>query len=94
MKSCCKTVLAFFGGGGGLLYVCVCMYVRPQPLADHKLVCERLLSPQNGRWVMLVHSPIPVLTTVKSTHGNMSAYVCGIMMRLEFIEFGTHMKPG
>jgi len=43
---------------------------------------------------MLVHSPIPVLATVKSTCGNMSAYVCGIMMQLKFIEFGTHMNPG
>ena len=43
---------------------------------------------------MLVHSPIPVLATVKSACGNMSAYVCGIMMQLKFIEFGTHMNPG
>jgi len=70
------------------------MYVRPQPLADHELVCEKLLSSQNGSYVMLVHSPIPVLTTVKSACGNMSAYVYGIMMQLKFIELGTHMKPG
>jgi len=24
------------------------MYVRPQPLADHEVVCKRLLSSQNG----------------------------------------------
>ena len=39
MTSSCKAGLVIFLAS---VYLCLCMYIRPQPLADPELVCERL----------------------------------------------------